>query len=290
MTEAGVKRAEPDEPDAPADAKRPKYEPAPVMDAAEKRRKYESVEVAVCDPVRQVVISDAGKRLSKWGRMKRAMLEALGREWVEAVPEPAVVRGEAAYCVATAPHPFTGETVCLVEKSRGGGYVLVPDQAVKTVLERGEVVAVGQQYSNWTTMEEKMNVSLTPGFKASLGQVGFVLAREPHPRDPSQAVLALEIPEGGTVLVKSTAVRSLPVDVVEIADPLARYHPWPKMAEALALAETAEPHPLAAGQVGIVRAERRHFTENDTVVAAVELLNDGVTVMMDTRGLKQIKF
>eukprot|EP01059_Diplonema_ambulator_P021033 TRINITY_DN35020_c0_g1_i1.p1 TRINITY_DN35020_c0_g1~~TRINITY_DN35020_c0_g1_i1.p1 ORF type:complete len:278 (+),score=76.70 TRINITY_DN35020_c0_g1_i1:32-835(+) len=256
----------------------------------DRKRKYDEIDVEVPHPVEQMVVVDASQRMSKWPRMKAVMLKSLGIEFEEVVPEPTVVKGEAVYVIAKAPHPFTGDTVCLTEKSRGQGYVIMPESALKPIIGRALVVGVGQQYSNWGSMEDKMGIKVTPEFKAKIGQVGLVVGKEAHPRDDEIQVIALQIPEGGVVLVKSKAIRELPVSIVEITDPLSRYHPWPKMAEALGIEEPKEPPQLTAGQAGIALAEKKHFLEPDTIVVAVELLNGAGTVMLDKRGLKYVKY
>eukprot|EP01064_Diplonema_japonicum_P014902 TRINITY_DN22609_c0_g1_i1.p1 TRINITY_DN22609_c0_g1~~TRINITY_DN22609_c0_g1_i1.p1 ORF type:complete len:265 (+),score=54.79 TRINITY_DN22609_c0_g1_i1:37-831(+) len=255
-----------------------------------KKRKYEEIDVDVPHPVEQVTVVDASQRMSKWPRMKTVMLKALGVEFEEVVPEPTVTKGEAVYVIAKAQHPFGDEVVCLVEKSRGQGYVLMPEKALAKIRGRAMVTAVGQQYSNWASMEEKMGIKVTPEFKARIGQVGLVLAKEPHPRDTEIQVVALQIAEGGVVLVKSRAIRELPVSIVEVTDPLARYTPWAKMAEALGIEEPKDPPTLAAGQAGIAVAEKKHFNEPDTIVVAVELLSGAGKVMLDKRGLKYVKY
>ncbi|KAJ9468004.1 hypothetical protein DIPPA_23034 [Diplonema papillatum] len=256
-----------------------------------KKRMFDEIDVDIPYPVEQVTVTDAGQRMSKWPRMKSVMLRACGIDYEEVVPEPTVVKGEACYVIAKAPHPYKGNTVCLLEKSRGQGYVLLPESAVKKICYRAIVASIGQQYSNWSSMEEKMGIKVTPDFKAKVGQIGLVLAEEKHPKDDEIQVLAVGIPEAnGIVLVKARAVRALPIDIVEITDPLARYHPWAKMAEALGIEEPKEPPSLSAGQAGIAKAERKHFTEPNTIVVAVELLDSEQVIMIDKKGLKYVKY
>ena len=221
----------------------------------QRQRTYDEMDVNVPYPVEQAVVVDASQRMSKWQRMRSAMLAACGMTMDDI--EPTVVNQEAVYIIAKAMHPFDGDcTVCLVEKSRGRGCVLIPESALRPIHSRAIISVTGQQYSKWATMEEKMDVKVTPEFQAKSGQVGLVVAKEVHPKDPETQVLAVQIPDGGIVLVKSKAVKVLPVDVVEVVDPRARYTAWPKMAQELGVVEPKEPKETSdvqPGEVGIAK-------------------------------------
>eukprot|EP01060_Flectonema_neradi_P002559 TRINITY_DN11614_c0_g1_i2.p1 TRINITY_DN11614_c0_g1~~TRINITY_DN11614_c0_g1_i2.p1 ORF type:complete len:287 (+),score=63.36 TRINITY_DN11614_c0_g1_i2:41-901(+) len=239
-----------------------------------KQRKYAALVVEATKPIEQVVVTDPSQRMAKWDRMKKKMHEAAGITMPDDENEPALHKNEPVYVLAKADHPFKEDTkVLLIEKSRGQGTVIVPEVACKPILGRVKIVTAGQQYSNWSSMEEKMSIKVTPDFKAKIGQTGFILAKEVHPKDAEITVLAVEIPEGGVILVKSQAIQQIPIDIVEVIDPQSRYYPWPQMASILKVDDdTPSPVPFPH-QIGIATAEAPHPTEKGTTVVAVNLLS-----------------
>ena len=218
-----------------------------------KQQKYDEIKITVLENIEQVVVVDPGQRMAKWYKMKKKMMDAVGISQPENINDPALHKGEAVYVLAKANHPLKDDDtrILLIEKSRGQGIVILPESASKPILGRVAIVAAGQQYSNWSSMEEKMNIKVTPDFKAKIGHTGIILAREKHPKDEDITVLAIDITDGGIILVKSQAISQLPIDIAEISDPEGRYYPWPQMAEKLGI-EDESPSPIPTlNQIGI---------------------------------------
>eukprot|EP00755_Sulcionema_specki_P010877 Sspe_Gene.7193::Locus_2436_Transcript_1_1_Confidence_1.000_Length_937::g.7193::m.7193 len=262
------------------------------------KRSLEESSVEVPAGPEQVTVENASQRYTKWERMKGLLLKVAGvitgdeEEKPDVLKnDPTVVKNEPACVVAKAPHPNKdGVTVCLLEKSRGAGYVLMPDTALRPHLGRVVIETAGQQYSNWSSMEEKMGVKVTGDFKAKKGHEGVILAREAHPKEEGCEVLAVDIPDGGTILVKAAACQQLPIEVVEILDPLARFSSWPKMAEALGIEEPKTPIQLKKGMLGVPKAERKHLKQDDQIIVGVELLSGEGCIMMKKEALRYVKY
>lgn len=270
-------------------AKSPVKSPAKSPGKQGTKRTYDDVSVDIQTPAQLCVVLNAEQRFTKWDRMKVTMLQALGlltgEEPEDAKPaclaDVAVDVGEHGYIVAKCAHPQKeGTEVCLVEKGRGKGFVLMPESGVKTMAgPRVLVTQFEQQYSRWPAMETTLALTITPKFKAPKGGTGFLLGSAPHPKDADITVCAVgfpsrkaDDPDGQRVaFIRKSALKEMPNDIVEIVLPDERLTGWAKMAETVGVEET-ESVKVLKGMLGIPKLERTHLKKPDVQVVGVELL------------------
>ena len=235
--------------------------PAPGPPLSRKRTREERSVDVLAAPA-QAVVRRPSCQLLRWQRLRGRALLACGVDptvgVAAALPEPQAVAGEALYVVARMAHPLEeGSTVCLAELSRGRGYVLFLEEGLQPILGRVRVLEDQVQHDGCEEVAAALGVAA--GFRARVGQTGLLLGRAPHPKAGCGEVCAVEVPRGGVALLPAAAVRALPVEVVTVEDPLARYRRWEEMEDALSVAAEAcdASVTLRRGMVGVVKVYLR---------------------------------
>eukprot|EP00754_Rhynchopus_humris_P003195 Rhum_TRINITY_DN11711_c0_g1::Rhum_TRINITY_DN11711_c0_g1_i1::g.46406::m.46406 len=278
--------------------------PAPAPTLSRKRTREECSVDVLATPA-HAVVRRPDCQLLRWQRLRGKALLACGVDPTSgvaaALPEPQAVAGEALYVVARTAHPFEdGSTVCLAELSRGRGYVLFLEEGLQPILGRVRVLEDLVQHDGCEEVAAALEVAMpaaaaAAAFRARAGQTGLLLGRAPHPNGCGE-VCAVEVPRGGVAFLPAAAVRVLPVEVVTVEDPLARYQRWEEMEDALGVAAEARDVSVTVrkGMVGVVKCEHRHLSEPHTMVCAVELFGvQGVRppiVLLDKRALRNAKY
>lgn len=269
------------------------------------KRKYDDIAVDVLTPSELCYVTNASQRFTKWEKMRVRMCKALGvctgEEEEENKPEimkldPGVEIGERGYIVAKVQHPTKEDTVvCLVEKARNGGYILMPEGALKHVKQRCQIDKKDQQFGTWEKVEEQLGIKATKDYKAGVNSEGFIVNEMDHPTKEGVKVVAVTFPsklpdgEPKNILIKKDALRIFPNECVEIIEPEDRLRDWPKMAEALGIEEAAVVN-LRKGNLGVVKAERKHLKRAEIMVVGVELCWPKTgAVMMKKEALRYTK-